>query len=156
MSKPNNLAYDFSVYEPVRKTEPVRKIQVKKNTQSQNVSTFFVIVSAVAIAFLLCAIIYGKAEESRLYNEASKIERQIALINDENVRMQSELEARTNIRNVEDYAENVLGLQKLDKTQIEYIELQKENVIMVMEEKNNNVFVKIKNWFDNALEYIGA
>lgn len=156
LSKSNNLAYDYSVYEPVRKAEPVRKIQVKKAAHKQTISAFKAFITAVAATFLLCAIIYAKAEESRLYKEASRLENQLAVISSDNVIMQSELEAKTNIKYVEEYAENVLGLQKLDKAQIEYIELQKENVIRVTQAEDENFFVSIKNWFNGALEYIGA
>ena len=57
---------------------------------------------------------------------------------------------------VEDYAENILGLEKLDKAQIEYVEVPNDTVIKSASTSDNNIFVKIKNWIMDALEYIGA
>lgn len=156
MSKPSNLAYDYSIYEPVKKREPEQRIKVKKTVQQSSGIVFKAIFLAVASAALLCAIIYGNAEKTRLYNEMLSLDNQITLLASDNVRMQSEIEAKTNIKIVEEYAVNVLGLQKLDNSQIEYIELQKEDIILCLDEGDDNVFVSVKNWFNGVLEYIGA
>ena len=156
MPKPSNLAYDYSIYEPVIKREPEQRIKVKKTVQRSSESVFATIFLAFAAVALLCAILYGNAEQTRLYNEALNLDKKIALLASDNVRMQSELEAKTNIRSVEEYAENVLGLQKLDNAQIEYVELQKEDIILCLDDGDDNVFVSVKNWFNGVLEYIGV
>ena len=56
---------------------------------------------------------------------------------------------------VEEYAEKELGLVKLDKSQIEYVEVDSDAVASVIETKDRSIFVKIKNWFASVLEYIG-
>jgi len=71
----------------------------------------------------------------------------------ENVRMQSELEAKMSMKNVEDYAENTLGLTKLDKSQIVYMEVQSDNVIEVAPEKRS-FFVTVRDKLDDLLAYI--
>ena len=55
---------------------------------------------------------------------------------------------------VEEYAEDVLGLQKTQKSQIKYIRMNTESMTEVAEE-GTNVFVSIKDWFDGILEYLG-
>ncbi len=156
MAKPNNLAYDYSVYEPVRKQEPEKKIQVKKNTAAKTLSATRAFVTALAALFLLCAILYGKVETNKVYSETADYNKQLSVLTSDNARLQAHIESKTSIKNVEDYAQNVLGLKKLEKTQIEYIQLQKDNVIQVVNNDNQNVFVSIKNWFNGVLEYIGA
>lgn len=155
MAKINNLAYDLSVYEPLPQKQAEPKIRVKTNTAGKSISSIKCIVSAAAILFLLCSILYGKVEISKLYNDTTKLNAQLSAINVENTRMQSQIESKSSLKKVEDYAENVLGLQKLNKSQIEYVELQKENEIMVVKKENRNVFISIKNWVGDILEYIG-
>ena len=74
----------------------------------------------------------------------------------DNDTMKAEIETKTSLGKVEEYAENKLGLKKLDKSQIEYVEVPKENVAEVIKPKDEGFAVKMKNWFYNALEYIGA
>ena len=44
-------------------------------------------------------------------------------------------------------------MQKLDKSQIEYLSIENGNVIDIPEE-NENFFVKIKHSFEDFLEYL--
>ena len=66
-------------------------------------------------------MIYGRVEISSLCSEQTRQEEQLAQLQGENVSLQSELAQKTNMSKVEEYAENELGLKKLDKSQIEYV-----------------------------------
>ncbi len=153
----DNLAYDLSRYEnAVRKpeAEPKRVIKdVKKTSVSTAASTFKTLAMILVVGVLLCAFLYGKAEESTLQAQIAEKNREIDIVYSENVRMFTELEGRTSLSKVEDYAENVLGLQKLDKSQIEYVQLNTDNVVEI-NESETNIFVTIKNKFYEFLEYL--
>lgn len=116
-------------------------------------------IQRIAIGLLAFAImfafIYGKVELSRITNEQSELMAQLAQLEENNLSLESELEAKTSLVKVEDYAENELGLVKLDKSQIEYVEIENDNVIEVIEKKDDSIWSSIKNWFDSVLEYIG-
>ncbi|MBE6839133.1 MAG: hypothetical protein E7507_06300 [Ruminococcus sp.] len=154
----DNLAYDLSRYEnAVRKTEaePKRVIKDVKKTASvaNSASTLKLLLYIVAAGVMLCAFLYGKAEETSLQAQIAAKNKEIDIVYSENVRMYTELEGRTSISKVEDYAENVLGLQKLDKSQIEYVQLNTDNVVEI-NESESNIFVTIKNKFYEILEYL--
>lgn len=156
MAKANNLAYDYSIYENLPQKQPEKRIQVKKNTADiHTVSAVKSFITAVAALCLLCAILYGKVQISQMYGEASDLNKQLDNISIANASMETELESKTSIQSIEDYAVNTLGLKKLDNNQKDYVQVQKENKIEVVQE-DDNVFVSIKNWFKGALEYIGA
>ena len=104
---------------------------------------------------MLGSLIYGKVEVSRLYSERAGLERELSVLQNENVSMQSEIAERMNMTKVEEYARNDLGLQKLDKSQIEYIEIETPSVSEVKDDREEDVFVRIKQWFNNAAEYLG-
>ena len=48
---------------------------------------------------------------------------------------------------------NVLGLQKLDNSQIKYVQTQTDDIIEIPEE-NKNIFVRAKEKINSFLEYI--
>jgi len=135
---------------------PEKRIEVKKNHNVNSISVVRTFFTAVAASFLLCVILFGKVEISKTFNEISKLDKQIAVLQSENIRLQTDFETKTSLSKVEDYAKNTLGLKKLDKSQIDYVEIQKENVVEVIGNNNKNPFVAVKNWFSNALEYIGV
>lgn len=155
-----NLAYDLSVYEPKKKPEQSaqQKIEVRNNPKPsvKRESAFKFFFKALLILAVMCAVLYGKVESNRLFNEISELEAQLKSLEAENITLAAEYEAATSVKNVEDYAQNVLGLQKLDKSQIEYVELESDTVIEVVETQSRNVFVMIKGWFSDLCEYLGA
>lgn len=67
--------------------------------------------------------------------------------------MQTEIESKNSLKNIEDYAENILGMQKLDKSQVDYITIESGNVVEIPQEEDN-IFVNIKNALDDFVEYI--
>ena len=129
MAKINNLAYDYSVYDEEEIQAP-RKIKHRVNpAKKKTAGGIKALGAAVAALALFCSMIYGRVELSSLYTQQSE---------------------------VEEYAENELGLQKLDKSQIEYVEIEGDTVAEVVAPEDTNIFVKIKRWFSDLLEYIGA
>lgn len=148
-----NLAYDLSRYEnSIVKEQPKPVIKAKK-VQQKAVSVPKTFAAILFIGFIMCCILYGKVETNRVYNEIAAQNKAVDILYSENVRMQAEYEGRTSIKNVEDYAVNVLGLKKLDKAQIEYVQLQTENIVEIPE-NDSNIFVKIQNKFYEILEYL--
>ncbi len=151
MSK-NNLAYDLTKYEDVA-PEKAPKIRIRRQKAENVGSAPKLIVVTVAAGVLLGAVIYGKVENTAIHAEISAQAQYVEMLASENVRMQSELEEKTALKSVETYAEQILGMQKLDKSQIEYVSISNGNVVDIPE-NNDNVFVRIKNAFDDFVEYL--
>lgn len=154
MSK-TNLAYDLSRYEyQYRTVEKQEKPVMKTNPKAvSRISVPKVVAMILMVGALLCAMLYGNVEQSRLYSDITKANKTVDILAGENARMQTELEGRTSVKNVEDYAENVLGLEKLGQSQIEYVELPTGNAVEIPETKTN-IFVSIKNKYNEIVEYL--
>ncbi len=161
MANRTNLAYDLSVYEPRKAPEAPKQqapeIKVKKNPApiARKQSAFKFFMTAAVIFAVLCAVLYGKVESNRLFGEISDLEEQLKNLQTENITLAAEYEARTSLKNVEDYAENVLGLKKLDKAQIEYVEIEGDSVIEIVDVENKNIFIRIRNWLNEIGEKLG-
>ena len=162
MANRSNLAYDLSVYEPKTKQQPVQQqqnaIKMRKNPipMARKESAFKFAFRAFLFLAVLCAVLYGKVETNSLFREISSLESELKTLQTENITLAAEYESRTSLKNVEDYAENVLGLKKLDKAQIEYVELPGDSVIEKVEAENKNIFVRIRNFINAIREHIGA
>lgn len=158
----NSLAYDLSVYEPKKQPAPssaqTPAIQHKKNPApvARRESAFRFFLKAVVCMAVLCAVLYGKVETNALFADIHSLENQLKELQSEYITLQAEYEARTSLKNVEDYAENVLGLKKLDKAQIEYVDMPGKSVIEIVEAENKNIFIIIRNKLNELKEYLGA
>lgn len=130
-----------------------RRISVTTRNTNQKGNVVKSILYAAVMLSLFCGFIYTKSQINELYNEISSSKKKIELLTSENVRMQSELETKMSMKNVEDYAENMLGLTKLSKSQIVYMEVQADSVVEVTPE-TENVYITIRDKVDDLLEYI--
>ena len=153
MAESTNLAYDLSRYETTSAAKEPRPVIKARKTVHPAVGLPKVIAAILIGGALMCGVLYSRVEDSRLQNEITAQTKQLELLRSENVRMQSEIEGKTSLKNVEDFAEDILGLKKLDKSQIEYVQLNTDNVVEIPESETN-IFVRIRNKFYGLLEYL--
>lgn len=163
MAQRDNLAYDLSVYEPRQKQveQPKEKkpsIQVNRNPApvQRRTGALSMFLKMIVALVMLFAILFGRMESDRLFGQIHDLQNELKELQSENITLAAEYESRTSLKNVEDYAENVLGLKKLDKAQIEYVELPSDSVIEVVETERKNIFIIIRNKISEIKEYLGA
>ncbi len=137
---------------PSYQQQSSNEIEMARNTGRR--SSVVGIVLAVFLGFLLlAAAIFSEVQLLQINHEITDLEKQRTDLLSENIRMQSELAGKTSNKDVQEYAENVLGMHEIDASQIEYIQIQTNDVVEIPEAEQN-VFVKIKTWFDDLVEYI--
>lgn len=151
---PNSYEQDEkSGNERKKQSSPDRRSQIAmKNNESKNGSLLTIILVSVIAAALLGTVIYSFDRRNTVYNKVAALNSELNLMEAENVRLQSELESRMSAKNVEDYAENVLGMQKIDSEQIEYIKIQTYDVVNIPQ-KSQSIGNKIKSFFERCVEY---
>lgn len=156
MARNHNLAYDYSEFEEEELLyQPKIEHQKTLKRKSRAIPLITSLSLSMVVLALLCSMIYGRVELSRLTTEQSQLSTQLAQIERENASLKSELTAKTGQTTVEDYAENTLKLSKLDKTRVEYVEVPYESVSEVVEPEEKGFFEKLKDRFNSILEYIG-
>lgn len=122
------------------------------NTETKSGSVFSIIVVAALAVVMFGAVIYSFDRRNTMYNKVSDLNNELNIAEAENVRLQSELDSKMSAKNVEDYAENVLGMQKIDPSQIQYIEIQTDDVVSIPEQ-DESLASKLKRLFDACVEY---
>ena len=151
--------YDTAA-KPVERPEslPDRRPRAKRpqitmtKTEAKSGSVFtIIIISALAVA-LFGSVIYSLNKRNTMYSRVSSLQSELNLAEAENARLQSELQAQVSAKNVEEYAENVLGMQKIDSSQIKYIEIQTDDVVSIPQQ-DQGILAKLRNFIDRCVEY---
>ncbi|MBP3379796.1 MAG: hypothetical protein J6K77_02895 [Ruminococcus sp.] len=133
--------------------EPEETPQISmKNTETKSGAVLSIVLVSVLAAILLGIVIYSLDKRSTMYSEVAALNNELTLVQAENVRLQAALEGEISAKNVEDYAENVLGMQKIDSSQIKYIEIQTDDVVNIPEQ-DEGIIDKIGNFFEGCVEY---
>lgn len=123
-----------------------------QRTETKVGSVISIILIAALAAVLLGTVIYSLDRRNTMYSRVAALNNELTYAEAENVRLQAELESKISAKNVEDYAENVLGMKKIDSSQIKYIEIQTDDVVSIPEQ-DDGLIAKIKKFFDRCVEY---
>lgn len=112
-----------------------------------------IFIAGVLSLLLFSVVINSYVQLNEAYSEISSANTELNELRSENVRMQTELESKASISNIKEYAEQRLGMSRLDQSQIQYLQIQTEDVV-VIEEGEQNIFVKIKHKFEDIVAYL--
>lgn len=156
----NAAAYDFSLFEPydygtaapkyepeyspgeIKKLPDKQKQANKKKSQSVSNSarkatyrSFFSAAKVISCVFCvfsaICLAIYLNVTLDETAAQISSVESNIEIAKSENIRLESALEGMVSIDKIEDYAENNLGMIKLENYKITYFESDEDNHVVV-------------------------
>ncbi len=159
----SNLAYDLSLFEvdeeyekkKEQKREEKSHIRMtEKKAVARNGSIFATVVSAVLCIAVAFSILYSKVELAEYTAMISEVKTQLETEQRENDRLNAELDSMVTLDNVESIAATELGLQKTQSSQINFVTLNTEKMTEVAQ-TDSNIFVSIKDWFYDVLEYLG-
>lgn len=139
---------------PIETPETIRASNITMNkSPEKRGSAIKVFFAALLVLAMIFTVLYGNVETNRMYRQISDKNSILENAQSENVRLKSELESRMTLKNIEEYATKVLGLQKLDSSQIKYVKTQTDDIIEIPKE-DANLYTKIKNKFEGFMEYI--
>ena len=141
--------YRKTVYPEVKEDIEInldKKIEkkVKKNTKSK-------IFIGVVLFALSLALVYRFTAINSLNLEVIKLKSELDEINTLNTQLKFAAESNVNLSDIEKYATEELGMQKLQNYQIEYISLDKQDLLTSEKaEEEKNIFLKI---IDSIIEF---
>lgn len=160
-----NVAYDLSLFEPKEAREAAEAaVREEKAAAPQSTAApaarpraavrpltvlRWAAVSLFAMTALL-AVMVGNVQLNRLNNQEAQLKSQLSNAKSAQVQLNVQLESRTSLDNVENYAVNKLGLQKIGPYQIEYVHLLNTDKVELGSD-SGNIFARL---CGGVLEYL--
>ncbi len=147
-------------YRPVKKKYPkkstAKKAGVSKNVTkkqvNQQVNHQLKVIGYVVIGFIiLFAISYRNSVINEKFSEIKTLKSNLSAIQKENEQLEVNIENNLNLQTVEQSAKEMLGMQKLEKSQTVYINLPKQDYVEpateeILKEENLSIWEKIINF----------
>lgn len=113
--------------EDERKQELREQQKLRAGIRAQRVARRAKVLKAatlVSVSFLcMSMLVFSRAKVDDLSREAQSLEKQIEIAQSENVRLMAQMNAAVSIDRVETYAEQELGMVKMQRSQITYIDM---------------------------------
>ncbi|MDO4287166.1 MAG: hypothetical protein Q4C40_05520 [Eubacteriales bacterium] len=138
----NRTVLDKRAEAEKRKRARLRARIRKKRLRLLALGAMCIVAAVLAVSTVTCYV-----QMTDLKSQVEEKQQTLAQLESEYVSLNAKKENSIDLSQVEDYAENVLGLVKLDRSQEEYLELQKTDQVEVNEassgvEKLASSFVK--------------
>lgn len=147
--KKDNLAYDFKRFEtnPIEEKQPhIKKIPKTKKVQKSNYNSLVVF---IIVGFILCfGMVFLKVQ---INETTSQIQNQTKMLNElksDEIRLKMNIESNVSLNNIEKQAKEELGLNKIETSQIEYVNIEKDSENITVN-KNRTLWDDIKDFFNN-------
>lgn len=166
-------AYDLSLFEEQivkQKIEPIgikkensqpqkKTAQANRKSTSSSVSRAYALklqaafkASAFALVSLACIalILLSRAQSDELTREIAKVENNIQTAESESVRLNTAMNSLISMDKVDAYAEDVLGMVKVQNYQITYIDMSEGDKIVLSGDKTplkENLTAKLRELF---------
>jgi len=122
---------DYEIRRPKVNSQPPKTIEKTKVVPKKNVKPKVkrrIFAGTVAFSVAL-AIVYRYAMINNMNMETIQLQKQLAEIENMNAQLQLNAEKSLNLSEVEKYASETLGLQKPQSYQIEYIKVDKQDLV---------------------------
>lgn len=151
--------YDLNTFAP-REARQRRELKVVKNPKSKKSLSWQRLrwIKAVALAAfflaLVCSLLYSQAKVTEL---GAAIDSQLSVLEDLNSDydyLTSQMEMKTNMKSVEEYATSKLGLVALDRSQITYVDGNDENSIVRYKTGLGQLATDVSQGILSFMEYI--
>lgn len=153
-----STAYDLSRYEQHLRPQPPELHVVGRGNSRAAANRALglrLACTALAVVSMLAVMLYNNATLTELTEEYNAQSTRYEELKSEGVRLQSELEGKMSLRNVEDYASANMGLSKTEAYQIEYVQLNKgDRVVLAQSPANAGPWGRIQEGFQAFLEYL--
>lgn len=150
------VAYDLNRF--AVNTEKQRKVRVIKNedkkalrrVKMKGVKMVFLV--AVMLS-LICSLLYSQTIETELNREIAMVQKDIVEAKSEHAYLANEIEIKANMKNIEKRAME-LGLTKINPSQITYINIEKENKIVLPQSDAKKAIDGMRTGLMSFMEYI--
>ena len=128
-----NVAYDLSRFSDEAPTQQrVRIANTRTAVRTEEDRRFLVrlVFLTVAVVCLAVYTVYSNLQLTKVKSQITNRSAELVEIQSENIYLDYQIESFISYKSAEKYAQEELGLIKMDSAQIEYVNLEKENVII--------------------------
>ena len=147
-------AYDLTTFENREQRPRLRVARSPKAKRRVDLSGFKIIAVVAVIFSLAWGVLYSRAQVTELTTQISSTESDLSEAKSEYDYLNLQLESRTDLETVEDYAVTQLGLVKVDSSQITYLTLESEDKVVKPESEVKTLPENFSAGFMNLMEYL--
>lgn len=154
------VAYDLNHFAPGR--EPKPRVRVAKSAKQQRSAraaqvwrTARLMLGAVVLVFLVCAVLYTQAAVTEVTTEIATKKQELKEEESYNTYLTFELDNKTSLKSIEEAAAD-MGLSKVNSNQITYFRVEDGDGIQVKQGVFASILQNTRDGFLSILDYFAS
>lgn len=131
-----SVAYDLNRFaETAPAREPVRIVKAAPNVRTAEDRKFLLQLFVLSVAVISLAVytVYSNLQLTKVKSQITNKSAELVEIQSENIYLDYQIESFISYKSAEKFAQNELGLIKINSAQVEYVNLEDKNVIVTEE-----------------------
>ncbi len=151
-----NEAYDLSLFAPHEKKTELRVAEPpkKENGLRNRLAWLKWTVLAVVLVALVCNLLYAQVESTELSAQMHRKEDELTELQSEYTYLSNEMEMKTNLAAVQQYATATLKMVKMDPSQVTYVTSNEENRVERPDTGLARLAVEVSQTLASFMEYL--
>ena len=109
--------------------------EAKREMQLASRKAAKILAISIFLLSMLAALLYSRLRVDELTREVNTVTSRLTEAQGENVRLSMKLDSMISLEHVEEYAENTLGMTKVEGYQMEYIDLSGSDKVVLSGDK---------------------
>lgn len=152
-----NQAYDLSRYEQREKKPAMQVVTHPAPVKSvMGVRPITALLCMCLVVASIAVLLYNNAVLTEVGDQVNEAYSDLKALQNEEVRLNTELEFKLSNKNVEEIASRNLGLVKLEKHQVDYIDMSSEDVVTLKQDTEETLWNRIGNVIAKIQSYLVA
>lgn len=160
-----SAAYDLNKFQSkprvrIRKpslvvAQPSQSARAKARARDRVMAVIKTTAVVVILVAVVVTMLYSRAVLTEVSQKISAAATELEEAKSEGTRLSAELESKVSLRNVEEYATQVLGMSALNKQQVTYVDMGKgDQIELTAASPKLTIFDRIRLAVSNVQEYI--
>ena len=150
--------FDTSEHSPLEKRERIRVVTTTPLQRlfgsREAIVKFAACISVLVLMFSFS--LYSRAVLATINEDINMKTEELSTLSGEYTRLQTELEGKISLKNIEEYATANLGMMKIDTAQVRYLNLEEtESVTLYNTSNENSVAAQVKGLLSELLRITG-
>ena len=136
----NTVAYDFSRFEERPRNAHLQEVNKPRKQKVMGFSFKSLLIVGIIITAITFLMIYNRVVLTELTAEVENANQTLSALENENVRLQMQIDRKMSINNVEEYAVEKLNMGKVEQYQIKTVSISQDEELSVMKDNSDLSF----------------
>ena len=140
----NTVAYDLSRFEEHPRNSHLQEVSKPQKQKVMGFSAKNLLIVGIMVTVIIFLMICTRVANTELTAEITRANKNLSALQNENTRIQMEIDRKMSLTNIEEYATTQLNMGKVEQYQVATVSIgQDEEIVVIKDNSGDNFFQRV-------------